>query len=357
MRRLRPTGLALATAAGLALVAAPPAAASIDEPFDIRVTIGHLDDDLPSVLLAEDVVPGDGPELTNDDATEDSRWGCADLKVDVDPATRTVHVERDEFQCSAQSFVVELLSPEIRGVVVLEDEFGTTNTHETSPHAHLTASVDSTGARLAWVTDESGRSFYNGGSATLGYTTDAPFPDVPAGDPFAWYVWRLAESGVTGGYADGGFHPAAPVSRQAMAAFLYRIAGAPEFVPPAVSPFADVATGDGFYLPIAWLADMGISTGTVTPSGTFFRPTEPVSRQAMAAFLHRLAGAPPVTAPSTSPFADVAPGAPFYAEISWLASTGISTGTELPTGTVFRPASPVSRQAMAAFLHRFDELD
>ena|SRR5665648_140343 len=44
-------------------------------------------------------------------------------------------------------------------------------------------------------------------------------------------------------------------------------------------------------------------------------------------------------------------GAPFRLEIEWLASTGITTGW--PDGT-FHPSANVERQAMAAFLHRFD---
>ena len=52
------------------------------------------------------------------------------------------------------------------------------------------------------------------------------------------------------------------------------------------------------------------------------------------------------------PFADVAPGAPFFDDIQWLYDQGISTGTDMGNGTFqFRPAESVSRQAMAAFLY------
>ena len=42
-------------------------------------------------------------------------------------------------------------------------------------------------------------------------------------------------------------------------------------------------------------------------------------------------------------------------DVAWLAGAGISTGTDLGGGRFeFRPTAPVSRQAMAAFLHRLD---
>jgi len=51
-------------------------------------------------------------------------------------------------------------------------------------------------------------------------------------------------------------------------------------------------------------------------------------------------------------FDDVATNHPFAAEISWLVDEDITTG--FGDGT-FRPGAAVSRQAMAAFLHRTAE--
>jgi len=77
----------------------------------------------------------------------------------------------------------------------------------------------------------------------------------------------------------------------------------------------------------------------------------------MAAFLYRFMGKPVFTPPTASPFVDVALGGTFYAEISWLAANGISTGTDLSDGTfAFRPTESVRREAMAAFLHRTSNL-
>jgi hypothetical protein len=51
------------------------------------------------------------------------------------------------------------------------------------------------------------------------------FPDVLDGNPFHDDIAAIAGAGVTAGFGDGGFHPAANVTRQAMAAFLHRIGG------------------------------------------------------------------------------------------------------------------------------------
>jgi len=188
------------------------------------------------------------------------------------------------------------------------------------------------------------------------------FLDALPGASFFSDIQWLAGQGITRGSVqpDGSvfFDSAGAVRREAMAAFLYRFAGSPAFTPPATSPFVDVAASATFYKEIAWLAGQGISTGTAMGDGTFeFRPAEPVSREAMAAFLYRFMGRPDFTAPAMSPFVDVPTSATFYKEIAWLAANHISTGTDLGDGTfAFRPSEPVRREAMAAFLHRTSNL-
>lgn len=181
------------------------------------------------------------------------------------------------------------------------------------------------------------------------------FDDI-AMNPFAAAIDQVAAAGVTTGYEDGTFRPMASVNRDAMAAFLYRQAGSPAFTAPAVSPFVDVPTSHPFYREICWLADEGISTGWSTPAGAAYRPGEPVSREAMAAFLYRFAGEPTVTGDQDD-FIDVPAGHPFATAIDWMAEAGISTGWATPDGPQFRPGASIERQAMAAFLIRFGAAD
>lgn len=188
------------------------------------------------------------------------------------------------------------------------------------------------------------------------------FVDVTPGTAFHAEISWLAERGISTGWVTPRgreFRPVTPVARDAMAAFIYRLQGSPDFTPPAVSPFSDVDPTNQFYKEITWFEAQSITTGWRTASGAReFRPLEPVSREAMAAFFHRLSGAPDFTAPGTSPFVDVPTANPFYKEITWLEHSRITTGWELPDGTrEYRPAASINRDAMAAFMHRYAHLN
>lgn len=151
------------------------------------------------------------------------------------------------------------------------------------------------------------------------------------------------------------------ILREQMAAFLYRLAGKPDYTPPAKSPFTDVSPSHTFYKHIAWLSEQKISTGYVLPGGRAeFRPGQPVLREQMAAFLYRYSGGSPNpdwVDPSEDwyYFNDVRRGHTFRTEINWLAETGITTGYGTWPHASYRPSEPVLREQMAAFLYRLVE--
>jgi hypothetical protein len=181
------------------------------------------------------------------------------------------------------------------------------------------------------------------------------FSDVPASHPFAADIAWLVERGITQGFPDGTFRPAAPVTRGQMAAFLHRFKGSPPGPRPAVPTFVDVPADHVLAASVEWLAAERITVGSASPQGQVFRPAEPVARQQMAAFLHRLSGAPAVATPSRPTFSDVAAGSAFFAAVEWLAATGVTRGSTGPDGRLrFDPTGSVTRAQMAAFLHRMD---
>lgn len=108
--------------------------------------------------------------------------------------------------------------------------------------------------------------------------------------------------------------------------------------------------GSVFESDIEWLADAGITAGCNPPQNDRFCPNDPVTRGAMAAFLHRAlpdlddSGAVPV-------FTDIG-GSVFLGDIQWLAATGVTKGCNPPQNSRFCPGDPVTRGAMAAFLVR-----
>lgn len=182
------------------------------------------------------------------------------------------------------------------------------------------------------------------------------FLDVGPEHEFLAHITWLANTGISSGWDDGTFRPNNAITRESMAAFLYRAAGEPvDFQTPIASTFVDVPTSHRFFREIEWLAQSGVTTGwdcgdaasicAVTLAGTReFRPRISITRAAVAAFIYRFHGEPQHS--STESFPDVTS---FAHEISWLAETEITTGW--PDGT-FRPANPVTRAAMAAFLYR-----
>ncbi len=183
------------------------------------------------------------------------------------------------------------------------------------------------------------------------------FPDVPQSHQFFTEIEWMGTSGLSTGIktADGReaqYQPKTRVSREAMAAFLYRLQGA-NYRGPAVSPFSDVNPGDPFYNEIAWMHQMGYSTGIKQPSGKpKYAPKDRVSREAMAAFIYRMEKASYV-GPAVSPFADIRKGDKFYNEIAWMHQMGYSTGIKQPSGKPkYAPKDRVSREAMAAFIYR-----
>lgn len=177
----------------------------------------------------------------------------------------------------------------------------------------------------------------------------ASFSDVKKGDMFYDEIMWVGNTGVARGWDDGTYRPLQGIERGAMAAYLYRLAGSPRYVAPETSPFTDVPTDHPFYKEIAWLKATGITRGW--EDGTY-RPEETINRDAMAAFFYRAAGSPEYTAPTGDVFRDVSQNTAFFKEISWLKEQGITTGWS--DGT-YRPVTPINRDAMAAFVYRFQK--
>lgn len=185
--------------------------------------------------------------------------------------------------------------------------------------------------------------------ATVEIPANSTFVDVKPSTMFFNEIEWLAKKGITTGWSDRTYRPTAPIQRDAMAAFIYRYAGSPEYTPPAKSKFKDVTPSTQYYKEISWLAEQDITTGWA--DGTY-RPTAPIQRDAMAAFLYRFAGEPAYTAPSSSKFKDMKTSTAFYKEINWLSSKGVTNGWDDKT---YRPTAAIQRDAMAAFLYRFDQ--
>ena len=169
------------------------------------------------------------------------------------------------------------------------------------------------------------------------YVDNVLFTDI-GGSPFESDIVWLAGAGITTGCSDTLFCPKQAVTREQMATFLARAMDLPAaatdyFVDDAASPHQ----GD-----INRVAAAGVTQGCA--SG-YFCPGATVSREQMASFLVRALRLPPtVNDYFTDDEQSMHEGA-----INSLAAAGYTTGC---TQTAFCPANPVTREQMAAFLHR-----
>ena len=120
----------------------------------------------------------------------------------------------------------------------------------------------------------------------------SPFVDVKKGDQFYTQIMWAYENKVTTGINLGNgkrkFDPKATITREAMAAFMYRQYATSIPVGSAPQNFTDIPANHKFAKEIKWMASNKITTGVKQPNGTVkFVPKGTTSREATAAFLHR----------------------------------------------------------------------
>ena len=184
------------------------------------------------------------------------------------------------------------------------------------------------------------------------------FTDVPKSHKFYTDINWLAQNGVTTGVNQPNgtlkFLPKGEVSREAMAAFLYRLAEPKNYQAPAKSPFTDVKPGHKFYTQIMWAYENKVTTGIKQPGGKLkFAPGDRITREAMAAFMYRQYQAKLPSSSGSRSFTDVPKNHKFGKEITWMAANGITTGVKQSNGKLaFQPKATTTREATAAFLHR-----
>jgi hypothetical protein len=108
----------------------------------------------------------------------------------------------------------------------------------------------------------------------------APFPDVPASHPFCTAIDWMVDNDYTTGFHDGLFRPGIRVTRQAIAAFLFRIMipNHETFVC-SVPPYPDIPVSHPFCMAIVHLND-GVLPGQFP--GPLFRPLQALQRGEMA---------------------------------------------------------------------------
>ena len=111
----------------------------------------------------------------------------------------------------------------------------------------------------------------------------ADFPDVTAGAYYADAASWAAANGIVTGYSDGTFGPGDPITRQQLAAILWRYAGSP--AAESGTDYADESAIASYAVTaVDWARDTGVITGR---DGNVFDPNGRATRAQAAVILHR----------------------------------------------------------------------
>jgi hypothetical protein len=174
------------------------------------------------------------------------------------------------------------------------------------------------------------------------------FNDVAASNVFVDDIIWLAIQGITKGCnppVNTLFCPADPVTSGQMAAFLVRARG---YTDNCGGDLLVDDDGSVFEGDIDKLGTAGVTKGCNPPINDRFCPGELVTRGQMAAFLVRAYG---LSGGSSDLFVDDN-GLIFEGSIDILGSTGVSRGCNPPENDRFCPNDYITREEMAAFIHR-----
>ena len=179
--------------------------------------------------------------------------------------------------------------------------------------------------------------------------TPLPFTDVTEGDWFYDAVRYAYETGLMDGVGDSLFAPNSETTRAQLVTILYRLAGEPE--PGGDSGFSDVAAGTWYTDAVAWAAQNGIVNGVSDTE--FAPGDDITREQLAAILYRYAAcqGYDVSQRADLSGFGDASSIRPYAQEaLSWAHAQGLVLGFE--DGSL-RPQGTASRAQIAAVLMRF----
>ena len=178
-----------------------------------------------------------------------------------------------------------------------------------------------------------------------------PFIDVASGDWFRPYVSFVYGKGMMNGTSPTAFSPNATTSRGMIVTILYRLEGEPAA---GTASFTDVPAGQWYSKAVAWAAQNGIVDGY--GSGAFGPNDNITREQMAAILYRYASykGYSVTASSSTSSYSD-ASQISSYAQtaMSWANATGLITGT---SSTTLAPKGNATRAQAAMILMRFCEV-
>lgn len=182
-------------------------------------------------------------------------------------------------------------------------------------------------------------------------TSALPFLDIPAG---AWYesaVRYVYEKHMMSGTGEAMFSPDLATTRAMIVTILYRLEGSP--AASNAPAFTDVTDGQWYSSAIAWAATNNIVGGY---GGGLFGPNDTITREQMAAILHRYAqykGYDVTATADLSGYVDAGSVSTWaQGAMQWANGAGLITGN---SATTLNPLGAATRAEVASILMRFCE--
>lgn len=188
----------------------------------------------------------------------------------------------------------------------------------------------------------------------VGKDRSEQFKDVTAADVGNWAANSVDfayKHKLVSGVEEDRFSPNSSMTRAMLVTVLYRAAGSPQSA--VTCHFTDLEEGAYYYDAVVWANAQGVVNGV---SAERFAPDQPVSRQQIAAILHRYASVMDsgVTAPegaSLDYYTDAKQVDAYAKEgMLWATANGIINGTS--SGTL-SPLSNATRAQVVVMLHRY----
>ena len=179
----------------------------------------------------------------------------------------------------------------------------------------------------------------------------ADFADVAAGDWYADAVQYVFENGMMSGTSETTFSPNLTTTRGMIVTILYRLEGTPAVT--GTTAFTDVAAGQYYADAVAWAAQNGIVSGTsattFSPDGVITR-----EQMAAILYRYAQHKGYDVTAKADlSVFTDAAQVSTYATDaMAWANASGLISGT---SATTLSPAGTATRAQVATILMRFCE--
>ena len=232
-----------------------------------------------------------------------------------------------------------------RLVAVFEEK--TTGSNPSRPSGNGGGGLQAGGDKSNAGADDLGQKDEDKTEGTIVPSAPSFFVDVPAG---AWYysvVKEAYDKGLMNGVSATTFAPSQSLTRGMFVTILYRLAGSPEVT--AASSFADVPANQYYADAVAWASANSIVNGV---SADKFAPNNNITREQMAAIIHRYAVANNIEATGNSEvtYSDSAKISEFAkAAVEWATNAGVLSGNS--DGT-FAPLRTATRAEAAAIFVR-----